>query len=137
MSEAHHNQDDGAVHVHIGSVGLYMGIFGALILFTILTVGVSFIHLGKFNLAVALVIATMKAALVVVFFMHLKDDARFNALVFVGSLLFVGLFFVYTTNDTAHRAELDWASGGKVDPSTGKHAAGGRPEPAPAVTEKK
>ncbi len=113
-------------HVHIASVRLYLGIFFGLVALTILTVVVSFVHLGPLNLAVALVIASAKASLVVLFFMHLKDDSRFNALIFVGSLLFVGLFFVYTMNDTERRAETDWAHGGYVDPSTGERAPGGR-----------
>jgi len=57
---------------HISSVKLYVGIWLALLLCTGLTVFASFQDLGPFNAVVALAIATFKASLVVLFFMHVK-----------------------------------------------------------------
>lgn len=128
-----HGADDGAVHAHIASTQFYVGIFLALVALTVLTVGLSYIHLGAANLAVAIVIASMKAALVVTFFMHLKYDNRFNALIFVCSLLFIGVFFAYTINDTEHRGRIDATQGSTILPSTGERAPGG--EPVKAKTE--
>jgi cytochrome c oxidase subunit 4 len=54
------------------SVGMYYGIWITLLILTGVTAGVSFIDLGPFNTIVALVIATFKALLVVLFFMHVK-----------------------------------------------------------------
>lgn len=71
----------------------------------------SYVHLGPLNLAVAVVIAPLKATLVVMFFMHLKYDRTFNALIFVITLMFIGVFFAYTINDTGHRGQLDSAQG--------------------------
>jgi cytochrome c oxidase subunit 4 len=130
MSDNHdhgHSHDDGAVHPHIASVKLYVGIFLALIFFTVITVALSLIHLGPANLAIAILIATVKAALVVTFFMHLKDDNRFNALVFIGSLLFGGVFLAYTLNDTDRRSEVDSVQGAYIYEATGELAPGGRP----------
>jgi cytochrome c oxidase subunit 4 len=121
--DAHH--DDGAVHVHVHPASLYYKVFGALIFFTLLTVAVAEVHLGEWNFFVAVAIATVKATLVAAFFMHLKDDNRFNVLLFVGSLLFMGIFFVYTMNDTQHRGEHDEAYGTHVLESTGEVAPGG------------
>src|SRR5690349_14003788 len=81
------------VHAHIASVRFYVGILAALMVLTLLTVGVASIHLGKLNLAVAVVIASAKATLVVMFFMHLKYDNKFNATILICSLLFIGVFF--------------------------------------------
>ncbi|HEX7663563.1 MAG TPA: cytochrome C oxidase subunit IV family protein [Polyangiaceae bacterium] len=120
--------DDGGVHPHIAPWQMYVGIFAGLVCLTLLTIGVAYIHLGKLNLIVAIVIASMKAALVVTFFMHLKDDNRFNALMFVSSLLFIGVFFAYTMNDTDHRGQLDDAQGVEVYGGTGKEAPGSMPE---------
>ena len=122
-----HVHDDGAVHSHISTVKFYLGIFATLIFFTLLTVGVSYVHLGPANLAVAIAISSTKAALVVLFFMHLRHDNKFNALIFVCSLLFIGVFFAYTMNDTSHRGEVDTNQGGTVLPATGKDAPGGFP----------
>src|ERR1700759_3636545 len=125
-----HDADDGQVHAHISPVGFYGFILGVLMFFTLLTVAVSYVHLGKLNLAVAIVIASIKATLVVLFFMHLKYDNKFNALIFVCSLMFIGVFFAYTINDTEHRAQVDSEQGNSVLPSTGVLAPGGEPVPA-------
>jgi cytochrome c oxidase subunit 4 len=126
---AHDEHDDGRVHAHISSLPFYVGIFFALIAFTLLTVAVSNIHLGKLNLVVAIVIASMKASLVVLFFMHLRYDNKFNSMILVISLLFIGVFFAYTTNDTERRGEVDLDQGVAVLPSTGLPAPGGRVTP--------
>jgi cytochrome c oxidase subunit 4 len=120
-----HGADDGQVHAHVSSVKFYVGILAILIMFTLLTVAVASIHLGPLNLAVAIAIASAKATLVVMFFMHLKYDNRFNATIVICSLMFIGVFFAYTMNDTDTRAELDDAQGSQVLPSTGQQAPGG------------
>ena len=64
------------------------------------TVFASFIELGDWNIVLALTIASIKATLVVLFFMHLFWDRPFNAIVFVGCLIFVGLFISLALLDT-------------------------------------
>jgi cytochrome c oxidase subunit 4 len=122
-----HDADDGMVHSHVSSVKFYVGILAILVAFTLLTVAVASIHLGPLNLAVAIAIASAKATLVVMFFMHLKYDNRFNATIVICSLMFIGVFFAYTMNDTDTRGELDDAQGSMVLPSTGQQAPGGLP----------
>jgi len=129
--------DEGAVHVHVHSIKFYGAILGTLIFLTVLTVATSLVDIdgfvqpgtpqgaGGFNLALAMVIATIKAGFVVTFFMHLRDDSRFNALVFVGSVLFAGVFLAYTMNDTGHRGQGDPFYGVHVLPTTGERAPGG------------
>ena len=123
----HTSDEDGAVHAHIAPTKLYVGIFLALVAATVLTIGLSLVHLGTWNLAIAVVIATAKAALVVTFFMHLKDDDRFHALIFVGTLLFAGIFLAYTLNDTQHRGLVDRVNGSQMNDATGERAPGGLP----------
>ena len=119
-----HVAEDGMVHVHVHPASLYIKIFVALVFFTLLTVGLSRIHLGHWNFFIAVVVATIKAALVATFFMHLKDDNRFNVLIFLSSLVFMGVFFVYTMNDTQHRGQWDNAYGTKYFAPTGEVAPG-------------
>ena len=57
---------------HISPPKTYVGIWIALMLLTMLTAGMSRVDLGPFNTVVALVIATCKGLLVVLFFMHAK-----------------------------------------------------------------
>ena len=114
--DTHDHADDGGVHVHVHPTKMYAGILGALLVLTVATVGVSYVDVdgllalgrpvegvGAWNLAIALLIATMKASLVLVFFMHLKDDKRFHALLFVRSACRAG--------DARHRAvqTLRWS----------------------------
>lgn len=116
---------EGAVHAHISSSLFYVAIFAALIALTVLTVGQSYVDLGRMNLIVVILIATMKASLVVSFFMHLRWDNKFNALIFISCIFFIGIFFAYTLNDTDRRGELDGDQNVKVLPKTGESAPGG------------
>ena len=77
---------------HVVSLKILLGVFGALTFLTVVTVGASYVDFGEMNLFIALAIAVVKASLVVLFFMHLFWDKPFNAIVFVGCLIFVGLF---------------------------------------------
>jgi cytochrome c oxidase subunit 4 len=70
--DAHASHDDISKHV-----GLYWKVFGALMVLTILTVGVSYLHLPTHTaIIVALAIATVKGTLVALFFMHLIDERK-------------------------------------------------------------
>ena len=126
--EHSHEQDgpygEDEVHAHIGSYAQYGAVFMALIFFTLLTVGVASIHLGKANLAVAVIIASAKAALVCTFFMHLKDDNKFNTLILLAAITFIGIFFALTLNDTQYREQLDPQSGNRVYIPLGTPAPG-------------
>jgi cytochrome c oxidase subunit 4 len=119
--------EDGQVHAHVGGIVGYVAIFFCLIALTLLTVGVSNIHLGKANLVVAVVIASMKASLVLLFFMHLRYDNKFHGVILIVSMLFIGIFFAYTMNDTNRRGEIDLEQGVTILPSTGDRAPGGIP----------
>ena len=120
---AHDSHADGMVHVHVHPAATYVKIFAALVGLTLLTVGLSRVHLGNWNFFIAVAVATVKATLVAMFFMHLKDDNRFNVVLFVGSLLFMGVFFVYTMNDTQHRGQWDDSYGTRIT-SDGVRAPG-------------
>ena len=62
------HEDDGMVHVHVHPASTYVKIFGALVFLTLLTVGLSRVHLGEWNFFIAVVVATIKASLVALFF---------------------------------------------------------------------
>lgn len=122
-----HGHDDGAVHAHVSSSFFYIAVFVGLLVLTVTTVGQSYLDLGKLNLAVVVLIASLKASLVVSFFMHLRWDNKFNALIFISTIFFIGVFFAYTMNDTERRGELDPDQNVKVWEKTGERAPGGPP----------
>jgi cytochrome c oxidase subunit IV len=89
-------------------IRLYVGVFIALMIATVITVAVSYFHFGHEdshvgNVTVALIIAGIKAALVAGFFMHLSSEKRaiYVLLVFTGLFCLVMLFLtVYGSFDT-------------------------------------
>lgn len=85
---------------HVTPMKLLIGVWAALMVLTVVTVGVTLIDFGaQTNLIIAMAIATIKAGLVVTYFMHLRWDRPFHTLIFLGSLLFVSLFISMTLLD--------------------------------------
>jgi cytochrome c oxidase subunit 4 len=91
--------------------GRYFLIWGILLGFTALTVWTGRMDLGAANIGIALAIATIKATLVVMFFMHLSDSHGANRLVFVVSLLFLLVLLTGVFGDLLTRAEISLPSG--------------------------
>ena len=75
---------------HSTSVGFYLMIFIILLLLTATTVGAAFINLGPLNPVIALGIATTKALLVVLFFMHVKGASE----KMIQVVIMMGIFFL-------------------------------------------
>ena len=80
---------------------LLMSVFMALVVLTIVTVGVTWFDMGDLNIWVALGIAVLKAALVVLYFMHLRWESPFNAIAFIAALGFVALFIAFVMADSS------------------------------------
>ncbi len=76
----------------------------ALLVLTVVTVWIASFDFGDLNIWIALAIAVAKGSLVVMFFMHLKYDRPFHALIFCASLAFVALFISFSLTDTKEYA---------------------------------
>ena len=82
----------------------YFAVFIALLAGTGLTVFAATLDLGAFNAPVALTIATVKATLVALFFMHvLHASEKLTKLVVIGALFFLLLLLGLTMTDYATR----------------------------------
>ncbi|MGA3204008.1 MAG: cytochrome C oxidase subunit IV family protein [Bryobacteraceae bacterium] len=81
--------------------GVYLRTLIMLLILTGITVGASYIHFGSgaANVVVALTIATIKAILVALFFMHLLHDKPVNGLIAAAGFIFLGLFLMFTLLD--------------------------------------
>jgi cytochrome c oxidase subunit 4 len=114
-SDAAHDDHHGLAH--ITPVRLLLIIFGALMVLTVVTVAIRGIDLGgQWNLTVAMVIATLKAGLVVTYFMHLRWDRAFNVLVFLSSLLFLILFVsILLTDRREYQPDIDLVEQANVE----------------------
>ncbi len=97
-AEAPGAHDDHGSH-HVLPLWLLLGTWAALMALTLLTVGSSQFDLGAFDLPIAMGIATVKAMLVLMIFMHLGFDKGFHSLLIFGSLLFVFLFVSFVLID--------------------------------------
>ncbi len=91
-------------------VRTYVGVFLALIVLTITTVGVSKIELGEYNFVVAMTIAVIKGTLVVLFFMHVKQSSSMTKLFVVAGFFWMAILFVFVLSDYFSRG---WLPGGK------------------------
>jgi cytochrome c oxidase subunit 4 len=76
-----------------------------LLILTVITVGASYIDFGTGNIVIALAIATIKASIVALFFMHLLHDKPVNAVIAVAGFLFLGLFLLFTLIDIGSRRD--------------------------------
>jgi cytochrome c oxidase subunit 4 len=91
---------------HVTPLKVYLTVGIALLILTAITVRVSFIHLGGWNVVAALLIASTKGALVALFFMHLYYDKKMYAIVFSMGLLFLSIFLALTMFDTLRRGDI-------------------------------
>ena len=88
---------------HIAPKSQLYGVFGALMVLTVLTVAVSRFDLGILNLPVALAIAVTKAALVVLIFMEVKFSPKLIQVSAAVGFLFLGIMVYYTMTDYLSR----------------------------------
>jgi len=83
---------------------MYFSVWAALLLGTFITYKVAYIDLGRFNAAVALIIATIKALLVALFFMHVKGaHEKLLKLVVISTVFFLFILLVLSMVDYGTR----------------------------------
>ncbi|MFQ5650597.1 MAG: cytochrome C oxidase subunit IV family protein [bacterium] len=90
---------------------VYYSIFLALMVLTVTTVWVAFLDLGVFNNVVALGIASTKATLVLLFFMHLKYSSKLTWVFVLSGFFFLGVLLTITVSDVLTRGWDVLASG--------------------------
>ena len=90
-------------HHHVSSPQMFRNVLLTLLALTIVTVAVSRFDFGGANMLIAMAIASVKASLVIAFFMHMAWDTAINKIVFLSSFLFLSLLFIFTLADQATR----------------------------------
>jgi cytochrome c oxidase subunit 4 len=90
---------------HVVPVKTYLLVFSTLLALTALTTGVAYVDLGQWNTIAALIIASCKATMVLLFFMHLRWSPRLMRVVVLSSLLWLAILISLTTTDFFSR---DW-----------------------------
>ena len=109
---------------HIVSPKIYAVIFASLMLGTGITVWAAFQNFGKFNIVIALGIATIKATLVVLYFMHARYSPKRTQLVIVCSVFWLAIMLALTLTDYDTRSHETQPGEGRLD----------QPAPAPFLS---
>lgn len=84
---------------HILPFSLYVKIFLSLLVLTVITVLVAQFDFGSLNTLIAMLVATVKATLVALYFMHLKYDDKANAVCLLGGVFFLIIMFAFIAID--------------------------------------
>lgn len=84
---------------HIVPQKVYLLVFVTLLLLTLVTIDVAFYDLGILNIYIALSIATFKATMVVLYFMHLKYSERLNMIFVIVGLFWLIIMIALTASD--------------------------------------
>jgi cytochrome c oxidase subunit 4 len=99
-----------STHTHIshehGDPKIYTRNLLALLVLTIITVAAARQDLGALNVVIALGIASIKATLVALFFMHLRWEKKVNSIIAAAGFLFLGVFLMFCLLDVDSRVNL-------------------------------
>jgi cytochrome c oxidase subunit IV len=88
---------------HVVPLKVYLGVFLALCVLTVVTVAVTGYDFGPFNLIVALGVAITKATLVVLYFMHARYSPKLTGVVIASSIAFFAILVFLLLTDYVSR----------------------------------
>ena len=104
---------------HIVPPTIYLAIFSALLVGTGLTVWAAFQNFHQFNIVIALGIASVKATLVVLYFMHARYSPKRTQLVIISAVFWLAIMLALTLSDYQTRVQRQSRV---VSPATIYHA---------------
>jgi len=84
---------------HSHGYGMYVFVWLGLLALTGLTVAISGINIGGFTIATALIIASVKAYLVLTIFMHLRSESKIFSVFVLVALFFLIISFILLFSD--------------------------------------
>ena len=115
----------------------YVATLFVLLILTAITVGASYINFGSGNVVIALAIATVKATIVGLIFMHLLHDKPVNAVIAVAGFVFLGIFLMFDFIDVDSRTNPQPINLHAPAAPASAPAAGAPAMPAPAADQRK
>lgn len=117
-------------HHHIVPIPVYLAIFGALLVGTALTVWAAYQDFGILNLPIALAIASVKASLVVLYFMHVKYASKLTQLASVLGFVWLAILLGMTSSGVLTRETTGTGPGWPIEAvsaAPGHHDAAATP----------
>ncbi len=88
---------------HIIPLKVYFRVIIALMIMTVITVAAAQVNFGAMNTVIAMLIASVKAFLVLAYFMHLKYDDKLFTAGFLTSVFFLIVLFFFSWVDAYTR----------------------------------
>jgi len=88
---------------HVVPIRLYLIIFATLVVLTGVTTAVAYVNLGPLNVVVMLVIAFLKASLVILYFMHVRFTGRLTQIAAVSGFVWLAILIGLTMSDVLTR----------------------------------
>jgi cytochrome c oxidase subunit IV len=94
-------------HHHIIPLGVYFKVLALLLVLTAITVAAAQVNFGPWNTVIAMFIASVKAAFVLSFFMHLKYDNKLYLVCFGTAVFFLIVLYFFTNLDILTRIHVN------------------------------
>jgi len=88
---------------HTVPASLYVKVWVALVILTGITVGVSFLDMQKFTVFTAMLVASVKASLVLLYFMHILYEKKIYAIMVITVFAVYAIFIILTFTDYPFR----------------------------------
>ena len=82
---------------------VYFIVWGLLLFLTAVTVGISYLDLKQMTVAAAMIIATVKGSLVLLYFMHARYEKPYLLVMFLGVAVTYATFIALTFSDYIYR----------------------------------
>jgi cytochrome c oxidase subunit 4 len=99
-------QQQDPAHEHADSLVSYLIVFALLVFFLLLTVFVYQFDMGVLNTVVALIIATVKTALVMLVFMHLRHGTKLTWVIAGAGFIWLSIMITFTFADYLSRGAI-------------------------------
>ena len=93
---------------HISSIPTNIAVFAALNVLLFATVGAAYLPLANWHFPIAMALATVKAVLIVMYFMHVKYSHRLTAMISAAAFLWLGIMIALTLTDYMTRSPKGW-----------------------------
>jgi len=84
---------------HLIPIPVYLGVLGILLFGTVITVWVAQFDFGSMNTVIAMLVATIKASFVLLYFMHLRYDNNMNRAIFGSAFFFLLILIAFSATD--------------------------------------
>jgi cytochrome c oxidase subunit 4 len=89
---------------HVLSLPAHLAVFGVLLILTAVTVAVATVDMGPWNTIVALVVASVKGLVVILWFMHVKFASKLTRVFVSAGFVWLVIMILLTAGDYANRA---------------------------------